>query len=439
MENEKRSFRKVIYMVLAILVSLVMWLFVNLGGGNGSPRTTTQWYTDIPIEYIRENTLTDKGLMLLEDSTDTTVDMKVEGTYWALANLKEEDIRVTVDLASISISGRQSINYNYTLSASNFDNTLKVKERAPINVYVNIAELHSKDIPVFCEVAGNVAEGCFAGQLQMSHTELSIRGQKQDVEPVAYAKAVLDIGEDAGTTVSQVMTYQLYDRNDQPIANPAIRATVDEIHVVLPISINKELKLTMNFIESPGIRAQNCDYSIQPETIMVSGDAMMLKNIDKIVLNDFDLMTLTTEATTYSYPIVIPEGCKNLSGITQAILQISRKDYAETLLPVGKFEYNNLPEGKHVEILTVDLPVHVFGTVNDVTGLLSEHLTAVVDLSDYTAAAGAYTVPVTLESAFGDIGFIGEYEVQVRIYTDEDLPEEPSEEESGEIAEESQE
>ena len=114
MENEKRSFRKVIYMVLAILVSLVMWLFVNLGGGTGSPRTTTQWYTDIPIEYIRESTLTDKGLMLLEDSTDTTVDVKVEGTYWALANLQEEDIRVTVDLASISISGRQSINYNYT-------------------------------------------------------------------------------------------------------------------------------------------------------------------------------------------------------------------------------------------------------------------------------------------------------------------------------------
>jgi YbbR domain-containing protein len=195
----------------------------------------------------------------------------------------------------------------------------------------------------------------------------------------------------------------------------------------------------MNFIESPGIRAQSCDYSIQPETITVSGDAMMLKNIDKIVLNDFDLMTLTDEATTYSYPIVVPEGCKNLSGITQAILQISRKDYAENLLPVGMFEYNNLPEGKNVEILTIDLPVRVFGTVNDVAGLLSEHLTAVVDLSDYTAAAGAYTVPVTLKSAFGDIGFIGEYEVQVRIYTDEELPEEPSEEESGEITEESQE
>ena len=439
MENEKRSSRKGFYMVLAILVALVMWLFVNLGGVNDTPRTTTQWYRDIPIEYVREQTLTDKGLMLLEENTDTTVDMKVEGTYWALANLREEDIRVTVDLATVSISGRQSINYNYTLSSTRFDNALKVKERNPINVYVNIAELHSKDIPVYCEVAGNVAEGCFAGQLQMSHTELNIRGQMQDVEPVAYAKVVLDIGTDAGTTVSQSLAYQFYDRNDQLITSEAIHASANEIHVVLPISINKELKLSMNFIEAPGIRVRSCDYSIQPETITVSGDAMLLKDIDKIVLNDFDLMTLTDEATTYSYPIVIPEGCKNLSGITQAILQISRKDYAEARLPVGNFAYNNLPEGKNVEILTIDLPVRVCGTVNDVAGLLSEHLTAVVDLNEFTEAVGAYTVPVVLQSSYGDIGFMGEYEVQVRIYTDEDLPEEPSEEESEEITEEPQE
>jgi hypothetical protein len=41
-------------------------------------------------------------------------------------------------------------------------------------------------------------------------------------------------------------------------------------------------------------------------------------------------------------------------------------------------------------------------------------------------AAGTYTVPVKLQSSFGDIGFAGEYEVQVRIYTEEELPpEEP--------------
>ena len=151
------------------------------------------------------------------------------------------------------------------------------------------------------------------------------------------------------------------------------------------------------------------------------------------------MITLTNEATTHSYPIVIPDGCKNLSGITQAILQISRRDYMEYQLSVGNFEYVNLPEGKNVEIMTLDLPVRVFGTVNDVAGLMSEHLTAVVDLNEFTDAVGVYTVPVVLESSHGDIGFIGDYEVQVRIYTEDELPDEPSEEENEEPPEESQE
>lgn len=129
---------------------------------------------------------------------------------------------------------------------------------------------------------------------------------------------------------------------------------------------------------------------------------------------------MTSEPGTYSYPIVIPDGCKNLSGITQAILQISRRDYTEYTLPVTNFEFQNLPDGKHVEVMSEELSVRVFGTVNDVAGLMSEHLTAVVELGEFTGAAGTYTVPVILESSYGDIGFAGEYEVQVRIYADDD-------------------
>ena len=427
MENEKRN-RKALYMVLAILVAVVMWLYVNLTGGtNGEPRTTTQWYTDIPIEYIHEEALTDKGLMLLDENTDTSVDLNIEGTYWTLANLEKEDIRVTADLANIAISGRQMLAYSYSFANSKMANSLTVKERAPATAYVNVAELYSKNVDVFCEVSGNVAEGCYAGQLQMSHTQLNIRGYQADVMPVAYAKVVLDIGQDAGTTVSQALSYQFYDANDKPLEKEKIYASVNEIQVTLPISINKELKLDMNFLDAPGIRLSSCDYNIQPASITVSGDAEQLRNISKLVLNDFDLMSLTSEPGTYSYPIVIPEGCRNLSGITQAILQISRTDYMEKMLPVTQFEYQNLPEGKQTEMMSEYLFVRVFGTVNDIELLASEDLTAVLDLTEFGAAAGVYTVPVTLKSSTGDIGFAGEYEVQVRIDAEELLPPEPSE------------
>lgn len=420
MENEKRDSRKALYMALAILVAIVMWLYVNLAGVNGGPRTTTQWYNDIPIEYIHQEVLTEKGLMLLEENTDATVDLKVEGTYWTLANLDKEDIRVTVDLSSVALSGKQMIAYSYSFSSSKSGESLRVKERTPSSAYVNVAELFRKSVDVYCEVVGNVASGCYAGQLQMSHTELEIRGQQSDVEPVAYAKVVLDIGEDVGTTVSKSLKYEFYDAEDNLVESTGIHASVDEIQVTLPVSINKELTLAMNFIDAPGIRVQSCDYNIQPSTVTVSGDAQQLRYVNEIVLNDFDLTTLTSEPGTYSYPIVIPDGCKNLSGITQAILQISRRDYTEYTLPVTNFEFQNLPDGKHVEVMSEELSVRVFGTVNDVAGLMSEHLTAVVELGEFTGAAGTYTVPVILESSYGDIGFAGEYEVQVRIYADDD-------------------
>ena len=428
MENEKRN-RKALYMALSIFVAVVMWLYVNLTGGtNGEARTTTQWYNDIPIEYIHEESLTDKGLMLLLDgNTDTSVDLNIEGTYWTLANLEKEDIRVTVDLANVFISGRQMLVYNYSFANSKMANSLTMKERVPATAYVNVAELYSKNVDVFCEIQGNVAEGCYAGQLQMSQTQLNIRGYQADVVPVAYAKVILDIGQDAGTTVSQALNYQFYDANDKPLDKKEIYASVNEIQVTLPISINKELKLAMNFLDAPGIRLSSCDYNIQPSSITVSGDAEQLRNINQLVLNDFDLMSLTDEPGTYSYPIVIPEGCRNLSGITQAILQISRKDYAEKMLPVTNFQYRNLPEGKYTEMISEYLFVRVFGTASDIEALESEHLTAVADLTELTAAAGVYTVPVTLESSTGDIGFAGDYEVQVHIYAEEYIPPEPSE------------
>ena len=108
MESDKRT-RKSLYMVLAILVAVVMWLYVDLEGVNGESYTRTKWFNDIPIVYTNESALTEKGLMLLEDGTDRTVDLKIEGTRWNLAKLKEEDIRITVNLSSVAYAGKQMV------------------------------------------------------------------------------------------------------------------------------------------------------------------------------------------------------------------------------------------------------------------------------------------------------------------------------------------
>jgi YbbR domain-containing protein len=276
---------------------------------------------------------------------------------------------------------------------------------------------------------GNVAEGFSAGQVQLSQTTLEIEGQEEDIDPVSYAKVTFDIGKNTEETVVQELEYSFYDENDQLLDSSAIRCNAESIQATLPVFVTRELRLDMDFVESPGARKRNVTYTIKPETITVSGDASTLKDVYKLTLDRFDLLTLLDGSSTHHYPITVPEGCQNLSGVTRATLEISFKDMDIQEVAATQFRYENLAaEDRVVDILTTETPVTIFGTSEDVAAVTGEELTIVADLSDYGAALGTYTVPARVENTSGrDIGISGSYEVQVTIREPEDTVEEPSE------------
>ena len=80
-ENEKIGRRRVVYVLLSILVAAGIWLYADLTSGpNGTPQTQTREFLEIPIEYLYESTLTDRGLMLVDEDTDRTIDLELKGT-----------------------------------------------------------------------------------------------------------------------------------------------------------------------------------------------------------------------------------------------------------------------------------------------------------------------------------------------------------------------
>lgn len=411
MENKPNT-RKVVYIALSVLVAVVIWVFVDLTGNNGSAFMKEKTFADLPIVFEGEDELADQGLMLLPDGTDTTLDLTLEGTRWDIANVDRDDIKVTVDLGNITMTGSQRATVTCLFPDSGkFTKTLSA-------VTINIAELYSKTVDVRCELIGNVAEGYTAGQLQLSHTSIEIRGQKADIDPVSYIKTTLDLGTDAGGTVSEELTYQFYDKNNQVIDNSdgRIHAAVETIQATLPISVQKELPLKLNFIEYPGARLESVSWKISPEVIAVSGDAAKLKNVNAITLGDFDLLSLPEGTSTYNFAITVPEGCENVSGVTRATLTISWKDMASAEVTTEQFQCENIPEGKTVDILTHEMTVKIFGTADEVAAVTGENVTLVADLSDYSAVSGSYTVPAEVRiSSGGDIGVSGDYQVQITI------------------------
>lgn len=436
MRNEKMNKRKAFYILLAILISAALWYFVDEFGNGGGPYLVEQKVTDIPIDYISEDTLTDRGLMLLQDGTSQTIDLTFRGARRVVTRLDRSKIRVTVDLSSVSRAGVQGIGTSLSFTDRKFslNNNVTIMDRSFYNATVNISELNSNMVDVRCELVGNVAESYSAGEIQLSQDTLEIRGLAKDINPVSYAKVVLDIGKNAVETVSKDLPIQFYDRYDNLVENKNIYPTVDTIQATLPVFVTKELTLVVDFKEAPGARKSNLDAPITPVTITVSGDAGKLKNVDTIVLGEFDLLDLLKEGVssesyaTYSYPIIIPEGCQNLSGVTRATMQIKFNDLATSEVTATQMQYAALPEGKEAQILTEELLVTVFGTAADVANITTENLLVTADLTDYSAASGTYTVPATVSvKGNGDIGILGKYQVQVTIR--EPAAEEPPAEE----------
>lgn len=419
MQNEKLNRRKIFYMFLALLAAVAIWFYVDEFGNNGTARLVEEKITDIPIEYTSEDTLSDRGLMLLKDGTSQTIDLTFRGARRLISSLDRSKVRVTVDLSGVSRAGVQGVGTSVSISDRKFvlNSNVTIQDRSFYNATVNISELNSRTVEVRCEVTGNVAEGYSAGEVELSQSTLEIRGLAKNIDPVSYAKVTLDIGENTVDTVSQDVAVQLYDRYDHLIENEEIYPLTDTIQATLPVYVTKELKLEMSFLESAGARIGNLDYTISPATITVSGDAGKLKNVDSIVLGEFDLLKLLSDgASVNTYPIIIPDGCQNLSGVTRATLQIKFKDIASAQVVANQISYTALPEGKEIEILTEELPVTVFGTADEVSAVAGENLTVTADLTDYASASGTYTVPasVSVKNA-GDIGVLGKYQVQVTI------------------------
>lgn len=443
MENEKINKRKGFYLILALFVALMIWLYVDEFGVNGSPRACSQEYNKIPIEYIHEEALLDHGLMLVEEGSDQTVDIRLKAPRRLIADIDPDRIHFVVDLADVTSAGLQTIKPNISYSGYRLFNGQRItinqsmlEEVTPFAAKVNIKELNSKTIEVRCQLRGTVADGYSAGQLTMSDTNIEIWGQAVDIDPVSYAKVVLDIGDGATDSISRELPIRLYDENDQELDGTGIRTAIQEVGVSMPVSVTKELRLAVKFHESPGARKQNLNVKFEPETVMVSGDASKLNGIDSIVLTEFDLLELKDNGGgTYTYPITVPEDCTNLSGVTRATMKISFKDMSTSQLSTHRFRYENLAEGKAVDVLTEEMTISIFGTSADVSSVSGEQVTVVADLTDYSGAAGTYTVPARIElEGNGDIGIGGNYEVRVRI---RDLtPQEAETEEKNEGSEE---
>ena len=228
--NSSEKKRRALRIAISILVAVTLWLYVDYQKHPNVTRT----FRDVPVEFSGEDTtLADKGYMLLS-CENTTIDIRLKGSRSVISDLDRSSLRVVADTSSITETGTKTLSYQVYYPDSVSRNNVSVEWASAYTITVQVGELARKEVPIRCELEGEVAKGYTAGDAVLDPAVLELRGQRDDLASVSYAKIHLSV-QNAEKTVIQALKFELYDYNDILVQNENIRAAVKLIQVTVPV------------------------------------------------------------------------------------------------------------------------------------------------------------------------------------------------------------
>ena len=365
------------------------------------------------------------------------MDLVIKGPRNELRKLDRSKIRIVANTSNIKEAGSQTLTYEVVFPDNIRRGKLTVDSASIYSITVTVGELDSKEVPIQCEIVGSVADGYMAGELTLDPEVLLLRGQRDDLLNVSYAKVRLDI-TGADKTVVQALEFELYDHNDVKIENSAIRSSEKLIGATMLSFYDWYADLPPASPQVFGDQTDvpeagdwfNSQYLIMWGTnlpLTRTPDAHFkarLDEIDSIVLDTLYVQDLE-DSQSLTYTIPVPEDVTIADGVDTATVTVVVRGVTERTLTVSRFTFENVPEGMTATAETESLNVRMRGLTAEVNALTAENVHIVADLSGLTGA-GVHTVPVTIRiEGYENIGIKGSYQMVVDLKVASDTPTEP--------------
>ena len=421
---EKIASSRTVLIIISCLASIILWLYVESVENIDADRTIS----GIPLNYLGEaDILADRQLIVMNKDAQT-VDLTIYGKRRDVYAINREDINVSVDLTDIRSTGTVDRVYDVSFGGSVNSQDIYILDKSPAYVTVEIDRMSSRQIEVRSESNITVAENYMAEPLVFDPAQITVSGPEELISRIDHAHVVVE-RENLSRTVTSSLGYTLVDEEGAEVDMTNLSVSTERVDVTIPIVMYKDVVLTAELIEGGGATTADAVVKIEPASITLSGDAELLSGLNQISLTSVDLASFD-ESMSGTYSIPIPNGLTNLSGTTEASVNVSLKNLAIKRIVASNIEFINVSEGYEATKVTQYLDVRVRGPQAIVDLINAYNIRIVGDLSQYGQAAGRYAVEAKVYiDGYSDAGVVGEYTVVVSL---EEKSEEEHQEEEGE-------
>lgn len=387
MQNNKFIF------VVAVLISVSLWLYSSLGTTNDTSVTIN----NIPIQIELSDEARDNGLQVFSGNKQTA-SVTVTGNRVVLGSVKESDVTVTAAANSVNSAG----SYNLPVSAAktNPSSTFQISSAVtPSTISVVIDYFRESSFQIQDNhIVYRVADGYY-GFTSLSSKSVVISGPQTEISKIDKVYAIAEINGTLTDSVSVDAELALYDKNDNKLSTDLFTMDVSKVKVNVSVLPEKTVEVKPTFINKPeGLEITEDMILIEPSTILLAGPKDILDKTTEVKLEPIDFSTLDAEEKTYdALGIDIPTDCKNLSNSTSAKVTLDLSGLTSKNFTVDKFTVEGLSDKYDAQVTQKSITVTVVGTKKEIEKLSSSDIVAVINTSDASGTTGSVQMSVTFK------------------------------------------
>jgi len=394
---------KVLGVLLSLVIAFGLWLYVVTVVSPESDET----YYNIPVALQNENILKERGLMLTSDYP--TVSLRLEGNRTDLIELNSGNITVLANVAGIIAPGTHLLDYSVTYPGNM--NNINVLNKNPELVALKVEKRITKPVPVVIQYEGAVPEGFLADKenVVLDYPTIDVTGPESAVSQVEQAIIQVDLNKQVETIVGEY-TYILCNDKGERVDVQMVTTNAEAVNMTLRIFRVKEIELTVQVVDGGGATEDNSSITIEPATIQVSGSDTLLEGLESLNIGAVNLATIA-EDKVLTYPIVLPEGVTNETGLNEATVNVQFPNLKTKEFDVTTIRAINVPEGMEVDVITKVLPVTIRGPKDLVGSMKETDVSVKVDFTDAQLGSATMKAEIVINKAFKEVGVMGTYSV----------------------------